>query len=64
MKGVLILLIVILCSSCIIKKPEPQEKDWLKIYKKELKIAKENDDFDAWVYFWGEYTKELKKRHK
>lgn len=64
MRGIFVLLIVILCSSCIVKKSPPQEKDWLKIYEKELQIARENDDIEAWTFFWREYIKELQNRSK
>ena len=64
MKGAFVLLIVILCSSCMVKKAPPKEKDWLKIYEKELQIARENDDIEAWTFFWREYIKELQNRSK
>lgn len=48
----------------MVKKAPPEEKDWLKIYEKELQIARENNDNDAWAYFWGEYIKELQNRSK
>ena len=64
MRGIFVLLIVILCSSCIVKKSPPEKKDWLKIYEKELQIARENDDIEAWTFFWREYIKELQNRSK
>ena len=36
-------------------------KDWESIYKKELIIAKENNDAEAWLFFFPEYLKELKE---
>jgi hypothetical protein len=48
----------------MVKKAPPEEKDWLKIYEKELQIARENNDIEAWTYFWGEYIKELQNRSK
>lgn len=72
MRGIFILLIIILCGSCVSHKtPAPQDSeppknkiDWLQVYEKELIIARENDDVNAWIFFWPEYLKELKKRHK
>lgn len=48
----------------MVKKAPPKEKDWLKIYEKELQIARENDDIEAWTFFWREYIKELQNRSK
>jgi hypothetical protein len=31
------------------------------IYEHELMVAKENDDYEAWRFFWPEYLKELSK---
>lgn len=61
MRGILLLLILILCSSCGIKKQQSKQKDWEKIYKKELKIALENEDDEAFMFFWPEYLKEKAK---
>ena len=41
-----------------------KNKKWLTLYKKELIIAKENQDIDAWIFFQEEYQKELKKQYK
>ncbi len=38
-----------------------KDRDWLKIYEHELKVARENGDIDAWRFFFPEYIKELKK---
>jgi hypothetical protein len=37
----------------------PSEKNWRPIYEHELKVAIENDDIEAWSFFWPEYLKEL-----
>jgi hypothetical protein len=60
-RGAFVLLIVILCSSCMVKKAPPEEKNWLKIYEKELQIARENNDREAWSFFWREYLLERAK---
>jgi len=39
------------------------EKNWLEIYRQELIIAKDNNDIDAWIFFWPEYKKELNKNN-
>jgi len=63
-RGIFILLIIILCCGCShTKKPQKQEKKWLKIYENELNIARENDDINAWIFFWPEYIKERKKNN-
>lgn len=41
---------------------DPEKRDWLKVYERELIIAKENDDYDAWHFFWPEYLKEYDKQ--
>jgi hypothetical protein len=40
-------------------KLDPNKRDWLKVYERELSIALENDDKDAWYFFLREYLKEL-----
>ena len=43
----------------------PQNRDWLKVYEHELKTAIENDDGEAYYFFWPEYLKEYdKQRYK
>lgn len=38
-----------------------RDKNWSLIYEKELKIALENEDMEAFYFFWPEYLKELSK---
>lgn len=45
----------------MVKKAPPEEKNWLKIYEKELQIARENNDREAWSFFWREYLLERAK---
>lgn len=60
------LLPLILLSGCVIKhdpKPsdtnfDPSNRDWVETYKKEIEIAIENDDREAWNFFWREYMLE------
>ena len=62
MRGFIFILFIILISGCnTANLPQKPEKNWVKIYKNELKIAQENNDIDAWIFFWPEYRKELKK---
>jgi len=60
-------------SSCVsINQPNPNiskinknPKNWVKIYEHELQSARENNDLDAWRFFWPEYLKErYKQRNK
>lgn len=63
------LLPVVLLAGCVATHgPKPsdtifkeKDRDWLKIYEHELKVARENGDIDAWRFFFPEYIKELKK---
>ena len=48
----------------MVKKAPPEEKDWLKIYEKELQISRKNNDIEAWTYFWGEYLKERERKRE
>jgi len=65
-----LLLIVFLLSGCSLKeapKPsdtlfDPKKRDWLQIYAHEIKVAIENNDHDAFRFFWPEYVKELSSR--
>ena len=44
---------------------DPQKRNWLKVYEHELKTAIENDDGEAYYFFWPEYLKEYdKQRYK
>lgn len=43
---------------------DPDQQNWLKIYSNELKSARDNNDMDAWMFFWPEYLKELKKQNQ
>ena len=61
-----ILLCLLFCGCAVkdrLKKPVEieQEKDWVEIYERELQIAKKNDDYEAWMFFWPEYLKEREK---
>tara|TARA_A100001011_G_scaffold344144_1_gene378992 strand:+ start:213 stop:413 length:201 start_codon:yes stop_codon:yes gene_type:complete len=49
-------------------KPQPSDtkfkdsdRNWVKVYEHELKVAIENDDIEAWMFFWPEYLKEISK---
>ena len=53
-----------LLSSCShLERPETSQdsKYWLKMYEKEIMIAIENNDRDAWRFFGQEYIKEYKR---
>ncbi len=49
-------LLLISCNSIKIKQ---KEMNWVEVYKNELKIARENNDIESWMFFWPEYLKEL-----
>ena len=49
-------LLLISCNSIKIKQ---KEMNWAEVYKNELKIARENNDIESWMFFWPEYLKEL-----
>ena len=51
-------------SNSISQKNTQENKDWLKIYERELQIAKDNEDFEAWSFFFREYLLEIKNRQK
>lgn len=57
MRGSVLLFLIISLSGCILSK-KSTTKDWLSIYQKEMLIAKENDDQEAFLFFWQEYQKE------
>ena len=57
-----LLLICILFHGCSVSKNQSKaKKDWSKIYAKELKIAIDNEDHEAFMFFWPEYLKEKGK---
>jgi len=56
------LFIVLFLSGCVTQKNEQKfNKNWKQIYAQELKIALENDDNEAFMFFWPEYLKEINK---
>ena len=67
-----VLWLVLLFSGCVVNrgndtnslKNTQENKDWLKIYEEELRIAKENNDAEAWSFFFREYLLEIKIRQK
>jgi len=67
-----VLWLVLLFSGCVINrsnetnalKNTQENKDWLKIYEHELRVAKDNDDFEAWSFFFREYLIEVRNRQK
>ena len=64
--------ILFLFSSCAVQRGpvasdtelNPNNLNWAKIYAHELKVARENNDIDAILFFWPEYLKELEKTEK
>ena len=61
-----ILLPLILLSGCVIDNaPAPNDttfrtknRDWAKVYRNEMRIAVNNDDLDAYNFFFEEYMRE------
>lgn len=59
-----------LLSSCSMKsslKPsdtnfDPKKRNWLEVYAHEIQVAKENQDMDAWRFFYLEFIKELRNQ--
>ena len=49
------------CSHLERPKTSEDSKYWLKMYEKEIMIAIENNDRDAWRFFGQEYIKEYKR---
>lgn len=43
---------------------DAQKRNWLKVYEHELKTAIENDDGEAYYFFWPEYLKEYDKQRR
>ena len=41
---------------------DPNERNWLNVYDHELKTAIDNDDGEAYYFFWPEYLKEYDKQ--
>ena len=67
---ILLLLIFLLCCSCATVKKEPniedtlfkdEDRDWLEVYQYEGAVAKENDDIDAYHFFFWAYFEELRR---
>lgn len=57
--------LVFLCGCVTTHNPQPidtefneNDRDWIEIYRNEIKIAVENDDIDAYNFFMFEWLKE------
>ena len=60
-----VLLLLLLFSGCVQKIPTPADtkfdeskRDWLAVYRNEIKAAVENEDEEAYHFFMHEYLKE------
>ena len=42
----------------------PEDRNWVLVYKLELESALKNDDTAAFYFFWPEYLKELDKQKR
>lgn len=49
-------------SGCVTHSPDPVKTDWEAVYEHELEVAKENEDLQAWMFFWPEYLKERERK--
>lgn len=67
---IVILFVILILASCSIVKKEPniedtlfrdEDRDWLEVYQYEGAVAKENDDIDAYHFFFWAYFEELKR---
>ncbi len=65
--------IIILLSGCVTAQKEPQpsdtafdesKRDWLEVYRAEIKAAVENQDKGAYDFFFEEYMKERIRQYK
>ena len=59
-----VLLLCLLFSGCAVKNIPTEKIDWLIIYENELNTARENNDYESWMFFWPEYLKEFDKTRK
>jgi hypothetical protein len=57
--------LLFLCSCVTIKEPQPEDtrfdeskRDWLEVYRAEIKAAVDNEDEDAYHFFMREYIEE------
>ena len=41
---------------------EEEDRDWAQVYRMEIKISIENEDLDAYNFFFEEYMKERVKQ--
>lgn len=61
-----ILLVLFLCGCTSLERSQQQidtalnksERDWVEVYRYEMKVAGENDDSEAWSFFFTELIKE------
>lgn len=62
-----VLPIILLLCGCVSTKHDPQphdtkfneeDRDWAEVFRNEMRIAVENDDKEAWHFFFYELVKE------
>ena len=61
----IIISLFLLCGCVILKDPKPEDtrfdesqRDWLEVYRSEIKAAVENEDEAAYHFFFQEYMRE------
>tara|TARA_R110000824_G_scaffold298350_2_gene486580 strand:- start:969 stop:1184 length:216 start_codon:yes stop_codon:yes gene_type:complete len=65
-------LLLLLLSGCVAHhNPQPidtkldeSKRDWAEVYRHEIKIAVENEDIDAYNFFFKEYMRDRIRRFK
>ena len=65
-----LVLLFLTCSCASQRELQPSDtvfdsnrRNWLEVYSYELNQARENNDYEAFRFFWPEYLKELDKTY-
>lgn len=63
--------VVLLCGCSVIHNPQPADtefdeskRDWIEVYRYEIKASVDNEDKDAYDFFFEEYMRERIRQFK
>lgn len=63
--------VLLLCSCVVVEDPRSvdtkfneNERDWIEVYRHEIKVAVDNEDKDAYDFFFEEYMRERIRQFK
>lgn len=63
--------VLLLCGCSVTHNPQPADtefdeskRDWIEVYRHEIKVAVDNEDIEAYNFFFEEYMRERIRQYK